>query len=672
MMIFAVTCACRIADVPSSHEITPRRVTTAGGTRVTVEHLPFTLREPTVELGLPDRGPGASVEWLPAEGVVVVDKHTLQFKSPQFIEECADVRLRDGEREETMEKALCFRTLAFTANQAAGTISIVDTRDNELLGPRSSMDLGALAAPVALAYNRNYPPAQALYSLDAVSGNMICRDASNFVPLDIDGSTAGVQDMLVLQDPQTNPTTATAFDLALVLTGDGEEGFVTHVTSGTDTGTNPTPGGLSWFTINWEAEHAPVLKDVDGNAQTTSQGAPEGITRARLCVGDPPDCAAGNNAYFYPLSIKIVNLATDAGHTFEEGEPYPGEYAFVSGVGHTEGSAGRPAMAAVLDLNAFLYCDPSRHPRDPSYCLQNWESYYNPRYFEAVQYTEGYANYKTLEAGTDNSASLGDTKHAMDFAADSGTPSMGPTLYLANQDEGAMYLFNYDDVNWDWVRVESGDPPTPVTLATGTGPSGVKVESPDDYYTYLYIANADDNTVTVLNTGTNEEIEDSPVPMNFCNGYGNDFSAIDARSTGEFAYITNSATNSLSVVDLSVPECTVPFNGVISTGANSAPADIVVQPVPAETEFFEQMMGMMVFSTSDDYDAPEAQSEMIGDWKAIRRMELTPASPQAIKAALSAYLNKIDQKVCKEKLNKHMKQAVKLYRAAYLHHHPGN
>ena len=669
-MIFAVTCACRTADVPSPPEITPRRVTTAGGTRVTVEHLPFTLREPTVELGLPGRVPGASVEWLPAEGVVVVDKHTLQFKSPQFIEACADVRLRDGEREEIMEKALCFRTLAFTANQAAGTISIVDTRDNELFGPRSSMDLGAAAAPIALAYNQCYPPGQALYALDAVTGDLVCLDAANFVPLDIDAGMAGVQDRLVLQDPQALPASRAAFDLALALAPDGEQGFVTHVTAGLgDDPTNPTPGGLSWFTINWEAEHAPVLKDVDGNAQTTSPGAPEGVTRARLCVGDPPDCAAGNNAYFYPLSIKIVNLATDAGHTFEEGEPYPGEYAFVSGVGHTEGSAGRPAMAAVLDLNAFLYCDPSRHPRDPSYCLQNWESYYNPRYFEAVQYTEGYANYKTLEAGTDNSANLGDTKHPMDFAADSGTPSMGPTLYLANQDEGAMYLFNYDDVNWDWVRVESGDPPTPVTLATGTGPSGVKVQTVGDY-TYAYIANADDDTVYTVaaasnstvgyydQTDCNDSITHAPI-------------AIDTRSTGERGYSADTTSSTVSVFDLVIGEMNDPICE-IALPNGSDPGDLVVQPVPNETEFFEQMMGMMVFSTSTDYDAPEAQAEMIGDWKAIRRLELTPASPQAIKAALSAYLNKIDQKVCKEKLNKHMKQAVKLYRAAYLHHHPGN
>jgi YVTN family beta-propeller protein len=277
-----------------------------------------------------------------------------------------------------------------------------------------------------------------------------------------------------------------------------------------------------------------------------------------------------------------------------------------------------------------------------------------------------------MDAGTDGEA-LGTTKHAMDFAADSwvGEVDLGPTLYLANQDEGAVYLFNYDDVNWDWVPVKSGDPPTPVTIATGTGPSGVKVQTVLDD-TYVYIANADDDTVTVVNTATNDEIEDSPVPMNSCNGYGNVFSAIGTRSSGDFAYISNSATDSLSVVDLSVPECTIPQNGIISTGTNSSPADIVVQPVPDATEFFEQMLGMMIFSAPEDYDALDAQIEMIGDWKAIRQLELTPASPQAIKAALSAYLNKIDQKVCKDKLKKHMKQAVKLYRAAYLHEHPGN
>lgn len=658
--------------------------TTAGGAELVIYALAAIDAPPAIAFYDGSDCSGENAVWVDSEDILDWDatNRWIRLRTPRFIESLTSILVDNSINSDICQSdAYNFHTLAYSANQGGHGISVVDTADFTRSSPLASMSMTTSATPSSLAYNINWGPGRTLYTLDGVSGDMECHDASNFLPKDIDDGTAGVQNILVLQDPETTPATPTAFDLGLFYFGDRV--FVSHVTAGTDTGTNPTPGGLSLVWIIGDEAHIPILMDLDGNAQTTSPGAPAGVTRAVLCVGDPPDCATGNNEYFYPLSVEVVNLALEAGHTFEEGEPYPGEYAFVSGVGYKDGSADRAAMAAVVDLNAFLYCDPALHR--PGYCysterFQCWgdSTYCNPRYWETLQAEEGYANYKTFAAGTDNPATLGDTKHAMDFAPDSwiGETELGPTLYLANQHENAAYLFQYDAVNWDWVPVldEYEDP---ITIATGSSPSGVKVQTVLDD-TYVYITNAGDDNVTVLDTATNEEVpDDSPIYQDYAYGGCLDSDhlpvAMDARSTGDRGYSVDKSSGTVSVFDLPNNQMAQsPDSCEISTGSGSEPVDIVVQPVPRTGEFFEQMMGMMVFSATTDYAAPEDQAEIIGDWKAIRQLELTPASPQAIKAALDAYLNKIDQKVCKDKLNKHLKQGAKLYRAAYLHDHPGN
>ena len=642
--------------------LSPALATTAGGTWITISGLPFRLRSPQVELGLRS-GSGVVLEWIAAEDVGRMDSTTLKFKTPQFIEACADVRLTDGEKEVVLEESICFHTLAFTANQTTHDSTVVDAYANTTFTPSPSMAFGADFVPGGLALSQVYPPARTLYALDKATGDMSYYDVANFVKL---GN-------LVLHD-STPPSagTNTVFDLAVVQSG--FEGFVTHVTAGTDTGTNPTAGGLSWIALD---NDPPYLLDVDDDPDlgTTSPGAPNGYTRVKLCAGS--HCEDGTNAYFYPLSTKVVVLSTDVpGYVFTDGEPWPGGYALVSGLGF-KGPVEpqvRQVMVAVMDLNTSLYCDPALHA--PRYCLQlsiydcdQQGPYCNERYWRRRQVVQGLsANYKALapDGCIDDPAVLGDTKHAMDFAPESGAPANGPTVYLANQHENKLYLFAYDTEAWDWYTVLSGG--DPFTIATGNTPTGVKVQKVLDD-TYAYITNAGVDTVTVVDTATNQYAPESPIDLYNCYQHSNHASSFDTRSTGNYGYSSNLNSDSVSVVDLVGGICYEPngSNGAIELDPTSAPVDIVVQPVPETGTLFGQMMGMMTSAAPADYTIPEDQDEMIGDWKAIQRLVQTPASPQAIKAAIDAFLRKIDQTVTKDKIKKHLKQGAKLYKVAYMH-----
>jgi hypothetical protein len=693
-----VLCSAACSTVPAARQekpiLSPALATTAGGTWVTLENIPFNLKAPRVELGMRDRLGREVVAWLPAEGEKTMDKRTLRFQTPRFVEDCANVRITDGGRECLMPNALCFQTLAFTANQGTNNSSVVDTYNNAAFTPSPSMPFGAGFIPVSLAYNIAYPPARVLYALDKTSGDMSYYDASNFVK----------SGDVPLQYPDSFPEAPKAFDQAL-FNDDGWQGFVSHVTSGAETYTaNPIPGGLSW--LEFDEYGVPTLKDVDDDCETTSPGAPEGFTRVKLCDGDPGDCEEGYNAYFYPLSVKIVTLSVDVpDYSPQDREPWPGTYAFVSGVGYLEDEQEeREAMVAVLDLNPALYCDPSAHPRDPNYCttLDIWDcnspsDYCNSRWWRKLQYDGGPANYKALFAGVDTSE-LGDTKHAMDFAPDAGLETdyppdpprdviLGPTLYVLDEDYdedyGVAYLFNYDTTSYDWVPVEEGGGGSFMrgnvfTIPTGDEPTGIKVQkvkkSTVDYL-LAYITNAVDDNVTVVDTETNLYAPESPIDLDYCYAGNNHPTSFDTRNSEylRFGYSSNSNSDSVSVFDLVGGTCeSASDNGAIELEDTSAPAEIVVQPVPDSSEIFEQMMGMMVFSEPENYTTHGDKDGMLGDWKAINQLVLTPASPQAIKAAINAFLNKIDQKVTKDKLKKHLKQGVKLYKVAYTRNHPGN
>jgi hypothetical protein len=630
--------------------------------------------ETSIGFDLANCGSPSDIYWSDPEDIKIdsTNSQHIRLKTPRMIEQVTGIAVDidgDSSAEICLESGYEFRTLAYTANHNAHSASVIDTLQNEIFAETSDIKYNGTASPTNVAYNLTYPPGRVLYSLDSATGNMKYSDASNFIQL---GD-------LQLQDPAYPPSSQypEAFDIAT----DGYEGFVSHVTAGLSCGTSERyiiPGNLTW--LNVDENGIPSVQSADNDCEQESPGAPEGITRAWLCAGDPPDCETAPDSNFYPLSIRIVTLASDVpDHVFQDNEPWPGSYAFVSGVGYSDGTTNRDAMVAVIDLNQYLYCDAMLH--GVQYCSsQNHRPLINSRWWQTLQATECHANYKTTIIGSDSAAGLGQRKHAMDFAADSsaylGTPpalqELGPTLYVANQNEDQLYLFQYS--GGDWVPVMDGN--DPFTIATGGNPTGVKVQKvtiQNVNYLYNYISNANDDTVTVVDTASNTELAfKSPIQQTACYSVTSQHlpMSIDARSSGDMGYSADATSGTVSVYDLRITEMfDIPYGCAIDVGSTSHPVDIIVQPKPEEDEIFQEMMGLMSLSSTNDYCDPSDQDSMIGDWKAIRRLVLTPASPTAINATINAILNKIDQKVTKEKLKKHLKKGVSLYQAAYNHNH---
>ena len=704
--ILAATLAFRTAAAPPIvPELTPRLVTTAGGTWVTVNDMPFAMKVPRVEIGLRDQRSREVIALFPAEGVQKMDDATLRFQTPRFIEACADVRISDGGREVILPRALCFRTLAFTANQGqngAGSqsVSIVDTYDNRPFATKESMGMGLAVIPMNMAYNTattaRTSPGRVLYMVDYASGNLEVFDTANFSPMDLDGGTPGVQSSVILQDPAAATATPRAFDLAL--SRDGRTMFVTHVTSGMSAAgpVNPGPGGVSVLTLDDDGK--PRLYDVDQNPdpETTSAGAPagSGITRLRLKTGE------GEYAYVYPLSIQSVSITDGINpYVYRDGEPFPGEYLFISAVSEAQCIqncacaagrpcpppmyAARPAIVAIIDNNRTLYCDPAQH--HPGYCNNPWlyapgGEYSNPRDW---MIRPDHNAYKATGAGVDG-LNLGQVSNALGFSLTSGTPppnatALGPTVYMLNENEGKAYLFNYTQATGDWSVVMNGS--QPFTIPTGLHPTDVKVQGnvetePLVFKTLAYITNAGDDTIYYINTEdnslTNAYLEDICTEVLIPDGVHNPTS-IDTKGDGITGYVadfesrTENGKSTVSVFNLANPSL---FPNHCNIEVGTAPIRIVVQPWVNDAQTFQDVRNSLAFAQSSDFTTPSKQSNLMRDWESVHQLEQTSASPQAVVSNINAFQGNVDKWVTNAELKKSVNEGVNLYRAAYIHDHP--
>jgi len=137
------------------------------------------------------------------------------------------------------------------------------------------------------------------YLINYSTGNLEYYDLSNFVKL---GD-------VILHDGSLQEGYPGAFDIAT--SSDGSYGFISHITSGKGDDClfgYPCPGEVSVIEINNNGE--PTLVDVDNDSSTTSEGAPQWITRISLDYlvewSEPPYIT-----YLYPLSMKTVKITED-------------------------------------------------------------------------------------------------------------------------------------------------------------------------------------------------------------------------------------------------------------------------------------------------------------------------------------------------------------------------
>jgi hypothetical protein len=677
--------------------IWPTLGTTAGGTDVFIygpEGTPGAFPDATLAVGFlaedlcPTDLNGRSVIWVKAPDITWHNTGHISFKTPRFIEDFATILIEnespttppdDPDDPTTFDYCIPsgyeFRTLAFTANQITQDMSVVDTLSNGTFTPKPSMPLDPTVVAINIACNTGSHAGRRLYAVDYNSGNLEVYDASNFTGL------GSVQ----LQNPAAEPGLPRTFDLTM--SRDGGTMFVSHITSGMieepppPWPINPTPGGITVLTL--AAEGTPTPYDVDQDSNTTSEGAPagSGITRLEL--------NADGYSVIYPLSVKAVSITDGVSpYTYRDGEPFPGEYIFVSGVGTTRCTEyctceprdpcpgpvlePRPAIVAVIDNNPCLYCDAAHHPQScirPEFC-QPGDAYYNSRYWKNQRNA-----YKAMGDGIDG-LFLGSTSQELGFSLTSGTPPLGPTVYMLNRLEDKAYLFNYTQATGDWsVVMDPGNPLIPFTIPTGPSPTDVKVQKVGAF-TRAYITNAGDDTVHYINTENNSffnaYLEDTCTEIPVTDGLHYPTS-IDTKGDGITGYVADfesrneNGKSTVSVFNLANPSS---FPNHCNIEVGTAPIRIVVQPVPNPTEIFGVVRNSLAFAQPTDFTTPSKQSNLIRDWEDVHQLQETSADPQAVIANIAAFQKKVGSWVVNAALKKNLNEGINLYRSAYIHDHP--
>jgi hypothetical protein len=629
-----------------------------------------------------------------AEDPLYISDQHIQIKTPRAFETAsapAALRIKIPYSPGICKSgAYIFKTLAFTANQGASgpgsqSLSVLDTMNNGVFGLNPSMPFDPTVVPMSIAYNTGAHPGRLIYATDYHSGNLVWYDASNFIR----------KGMVRLQDPAAPLDQPRAFELTM--SRDGSTMFASHVTSGfpnPDDPLNPGPGRIS--VLNLAADGAPTLYDVDQDPATTSAGAPPGSGITRLMVKADP------NTWIYPLSIKAVSITDGVNpYIYQEYEPFPGEYIFVSGVGEVRCEWNctcepgqicpgpifepRPAMVAVLDNNPCLYCDAARHPQRcvrPDFCSPG-DAYSNPRYWKN---DPDHNAYKAMGDGIDG-VYLGTLSQALGFSLTSGLPPegtpLGPTVYMLNQGEGRAYLFHYTQNDFDWSAVmDPLNPLEPFTIATGPTPTDVKVQgtnlSGGPWKIIAYITNAGDDTVYYINTETNNYteayLEDLCTEIPVTDGLHYPMS-MDTRSDGTRGFVADfesrdiNGKSTVSVFNLADPSA---FPNHCNIEVGTAPIKIVVQPVPTNSEIFGVVRNEIAFAAPSDFTEPPKQANLIRDWENVQQLEETSTNPQAVISNIDNFQKNMNKWVTNVTMKKNLNEGVNLYRAAYIHEHQAN
>jgi hypothetical protein len=455
--------------------------------------------------------------------------------------------------------AFTFKTLAFTANQGASgpgsqSVGIVDTAANTPFAARASMALDPAVVPLGMDYVRGGRAGRTLLVVDLREGQVWVHDAANFT----DGRKLAVQGEADLPYLHNN---IGAVDVTAG--ADGTYAYVIHMTHGGPKKYHAEPvnyfGSVSVLKFQDDGRAPgcpggvyPCVLDIDGDAGTTSGGAPAGISR----IEPPPDW------WFMPLAGEDVYVPR-AEADYRVGDRYPGEYLFLSGFGPAEWGwvpdphcrpgqhcppirilLPRPVQVAIVDLNPWIVESVDPLIRRPNCKYRT--------FLDIVDFGSqgGWVSDQGLGF---NPASTADGIH----------------LYAVNPHQDMVADLRFTPARLPIPPDPAADPtcsvmgptqpPLEVLAAypTGPTPTDVKVQFVDPY-TYAYITNAGDDTVTVMDTANNMEAFDSPISTDVCFNDDNYPTSFDTRGVGDFGYSSNFTSGTVSVINLPGNSCTVP------------------------------------------------------------------------------------------------------------------
>ena len=591
----------------------------------------------------------------------------------------ADVQLVSDTGSTCLPGVLKLVPLAFTSNQLTGDISVIDTISQERFAPMPSMPLVGGTLPFGIALGKGAKAGKEFYVIDYATGNLQIYDAVNFLYLKT----------ITLQDPDLEYVGNGAIDLTV--SADGTRAYVIHLTNGLPyiSPGNPGYGGIS--VVDLENR---ILLDADPTPDTGSVGAPPGYNRIETDL--------------YPYSIANLLLERNADNYLVD-DGYPGEYAFVSGVGPAPFLPGRWRCACLKLRPPYRVCE---YPCD-NYCHAHlgevklcWIERYGSRPLKVGvlnlnrkfvysldpltpaeypltppgnQVYETYLGSKWI--GTDG-RTLGNSNQGLDFSLlSAGREYPEDARILAvSPEEDRVYAFDFTEATRNPLAFAFTALPLSCVDAAGDPitcrPLDIKVQSISLAGTptpLAFTANADASSLSILDP-TAISLYGNPIPENMCHAHQYPVS-LDIRSDGSWGYVANYSSDTLLALNFKQY-----LNGDTSCSSYASipvgmmPVRVVVQEVPSFEGFAAKVSTTLNYAPASSFDQPAQQETLIRSWESIRELQETNASPQAILAHLDNFQRNATQWITSITVSATVNEGVDLYRAAYLQENdlPGN
>jgi len=642
---------------PSNSELlaVPNAGTTAGGTEVEIYSYSGVFK-PQTNVFFTIKSGNNQVGASPAEEVLFISEYKIKVKTPKHIEGLSDIVVSISSTPNpstyTLSNGYRFAPLAFTSNQTTQDMSVIDTTFDQLFDTNQKipsinpLPFDEPIVPMGMEFSKTEKPGRFLYLVDFYSGNLKVIDAANFK----------VVRTVILQNPEIAHFDPGAFDVAI--SEDGKYAYVIHMTPGTAHIEPPIPynpsGSVSVIYLNNNVPPPnPILIDIDSDPSTTSIGAPEGITR----IEPPPDWG------FVPLSIEDVAVFKPV-MMYNVGDKWPGEYLFISGVGPAEWSwipdpnckpseicpvirilNPRPIEVAVVDINPYVVT---------GIVIIN-----------GVPYPELRTNFmyrsfiKKIKIGTDGEFP---SNQGLSFYVFQELRDKNAYVYAVNPVENKIAIIDFNT-----LEVLKDNLGNPIYIQTGNNPTDVKVQEVPNKGTYAYIANANDDSVSIIDTATNTELPSqySPIYQDLqCNALDHYPTSFDTRDIGDKGYSSDFHSNTVSVYDLpnsimrNYPYCQIDVGG--------APIRIKVQPVMLLEDIGGPIQKSLTYADpSNDFTEPPKQSILINDWENVQHLQETNANPKAVLANIENFQKNMNKWVKNEDLKLKLDEDVELYKATY-------
>ncbi len=560
---------------------------------------------------------------------------------------------------------------AFTANQGTRDVSVIDTTENQIVdldasltgNQRMSMPAGTI--PWGMALSKTPKDSIEFYVVDYGLGDVQVYDAVNYA----------YETTIQLQ----NRDDFAWAGLGAVDVDVDSQGFayVIHTTGGLQDQPgfpypiwNPIYGSISVIDTATK-----TLVDVDPDDPKYQIGWMPGIHRIRTFE-------------LYPYSISI--LRRDPGNViYEAGDGYPGEYAFISGVGpQPPDPIGWQAVGCTDGLQV-INCLPSTPPCACPYGWWHiWEPMYdvrpitigildlNPQIVATVDsdghpltYASNEVSYRKFlgvqNIGEDGRR-MGQANQGLDFAIY--PDGSNAWVFAVSPTEDKVYYFNFKDAITNPTTFNY----TSLDLVSGDHPSDVAVEEINGI-PYAFTSNRLSDTVSVIQAtqdplpfvaGTIDISEAAcPISTDF-SPFGRDPIAIDTRSKGDYGYTVNTNSGTVTIIDLVNLSCQGDI--VLDETEWTRPWRIAIQPVNTVTDFYQSVKTELAVAPDTAFTEAPKKDNLIREWEGVNDLQETSADSTAVLVHIDNFQRNVGKWVTDENTLAAVNQSIDLYRTAYL------